>query len=356
MRKHTILIIILFLLNLSIAFASIEPVSCQPSQAELFRISARINSHASILGYDNAVCVEGILGDPGNEFIWLSATDNAHASTSPTYPIGLGYDNLNCVTELTGSCQSGYDCLLTLSDLDNAHIASCVPGEAYGIAICCQPPVVCDPVCGITETCSTSGTCIPNLDFCNAENTIGNYVCFEDLDNTRGDECLDGSGSNACCVDPGNPNVWASVDSYEGSITPSGTDPQTAYVVDALTQTCESGHPGVEICGICYDCYGVPAGGSPGDSDGICPDYYVPGICGEPLYQDVDCIDQCTLENAFWGDSDGDPIRTAVQDGTVVHTVTEATGVCSALCVDIEIYEEDSILPDTLIKTYLIVN
>lgn len=131
--------------------------SCSDTDVELLEISAEYNAHAALVGessYPYSLCCSGIeglkagTGDYPQDVLRLSGESNAHAER-PDYDnytnvVTLSIDNnpqvLNfsckyleegCVLEFT-------DCIITLSNQTNAHLAGCNSPNAYTPAVCCK--------------------------------------------------------------------------------------------------------------------------------------------------------------------------------------------------------------------------
>jgi hypothetical protein len=142
----------------------IAQLSCQAvtscsgtGNVELIKMSAESNAHGALptkSSYSYSLCCSGIqglkagTGDLTQDIMRLSGESNAHAEspgeTNYNYAVKLAIDNNPQVIGfrceyLEGGCDDTYpDCIITLSDQTNAHLAECGHTDAYTQAICCM--------------------------------------------------------------------------------------------------------------------------------------------------------------------------------------------------------------------------
>jgi hypothetical protein len=127
-----------------------DPGPCTGGEVEVFRMSGATNAHAQTVGatYPKVVCCSGPTGlstscsGSYDTVLWLSATDNAHASqtTDATYTteVCLAADaGIDCKYVTNGDCGTGYACLATISGATNAHLDVCDDSEDYDTKVCC---------------------------------------------------------------------------------------------------------------------------------------------------------------------------------------------------------------------------
>lgn len=145
-----------------------------------------VNSHQCISSEDSLDVIESVLGvgvpevfaerfgDLSiNNFLGLSSATNAHAEARvinnavvDNYENNICYGNLFC-TATRGPCSTG-SCMVKLSSLTNAHVASCSNTE-YPISLCCVD------IGGLTSDILDSA--IPEPCTSNADCTAEGAVC-----------------------------------------------------------------------------------------------------------------------------------------------------------------------------------
>jgi hypothetical protein len=143
----------LLVLSLVISIFLISFVNAQCADNDrIMRLSPSIpvgNSHGALWdqAYTEEICYNDIFGSAygGPNFhpaacsdpvLWLSAPTNSHASTIQTaiYDTPVCYGDLNCYVT-AGVCLPGFQCVVKLSDISNAHIAKCT--STYPNKVCC---------------------------------------------------------------------------------------------------------------------------------------------------------------------------------------------------------------------------
>ncbi len=164
---------IILVVSLASMGTSLQVLSCKTvngsvpdGYTDLLGMSDSSNAHAELPSENNyeyrVVCTDRFNytrvenSDEGREFARLSSETNAHAGTSEDSGYGesayLDSDSSEVHVNIsypTGSCGESYECMATLSDSDNAHVASC-NDNPYDLKICGRlvdhepPEVSCD--------------------------------------------------------------------------------------------------------------------------------------------------------------------------------------------------------------------
>lgn len=175
-------LVIGFSVTVSALSCRVTSVDCPSGEIPIFKMSSQSNAHAELVNQNNynyAVCcsagvnLRNSCSDPKQATVlWLSAQTNAHASqtSSSSYGTQVCLSSINpSVQQIecnfkSDSCDSGYQCLASMSASTNAHVGNC---SAYNIKICCKadeyatPPnvsVVADPSSVLTSWQSTDAT------------------------------------------------------------------------------------------------------------------------------------------------------------------------------------------------------
>ena len=144
---------------------SVESTACAGDEVEVFRMSSTANAHAGTptgSSYTYRVCCGSVaaLGLGTNcsgtydTVVALSGTDNAHAATT----VGGAYTTEACLSVTEGAvacthtsdCGTAYECLATISDTTNAHVADCDGTDDYATKVCCSASLSM-PVGGMAE-------------------------------------------------------------------------------------------------------------------------------------------------------------------------------------------------------------
>jgi len=184
----------------------ITPNQCSSPEQIILRLSDYTNAHAEVWNgagnYPVEICYDKIFGVPGDGdrtcidnkmILGLSETTNAHAEIpeSPEYTTKVCYDNLLCFTR-NNNCYTDEECIVTLSDNTNAHLATCDSSAPYDTKICCSPGEGCTDECSAgeigCEDINTRYNCVMQSDGCydkistdcGAEETCLNGVCISE--------------------------------------------------------------------------------------------------------------------------------------------------------------------------------
>ena len=146
--------------------------SCGVGEVAVFRMSSTANAHAGTPGgsaYGNVVCCGGIanLGTSCSgvydTVLTLSAVDNAHvASTGYSTDVCLSVGAVGAVDCTYSDDCGSYACLATISSTGNAHVADCDGSNDYDTKVCCDvdAPLA---VGGVAELPAVSDSSGPDL-------------------------------------------------------------------------------------------------------------------------------------------------------------------------------------------------
>ncbi len=145
MKKFGVMVFALVLV-FSVGFVSAASCGVGDDSQLIMRLYQENNSHGALWndtnGYDVEICSPNgeVVGDHVSGFkLYLSDVFNGHVSNSSSVVydqvIGFG-DNLNC-QYVAGNCDAGYSCVVTLSNVSNAHLADCNVTGNYSNKVCC---------------------------------------------------------------------------------------------------------------------------------------------------------------------------------------------------------------------------
>jgi hypothetical protein len=126
--------------------------ACDSHEVEVFRMSGQANAHAQTADshpttYPYVVCCDAYAplstecGEDSATVLKLSSADNGHAAQASevayTTDVCLSAPNTAIDCQYGPTCDSGYACLATISDLTNAHVADCDGSLDYSTKVCC---------------------------------------------------------------------------------------------------------------------------------------------------------------------------------------------------------------------------
>lgn len=159
MKFEKILILFLVLLitpmvanSASLSYCSIK-TSCDASETAIFRTSDVFNAHAelnsqspAVFGYN--VCCSGTdISTSPTSFnvqapIRLFSSTNSHVSTDNSYtnPVYIGSalnNQFSCNIKNT-NCNLNEACVVSVSDITNAHVSNCTGVGSYATKVCCS--------------------------------------------------------------------------------------------------------------------------------------------------------------------------------------------------------------------------
>ena len=203
--------------------------NCSPSEISLFKVDGTENAHAELNSqtvYSYFVCCGGsslsnIPGTNSYNLLNLSDPTNAHVSYDGTYNQNSVYlgttdaSSISCNYNSVSNCNSNNSevCIVTISGINNAHVADCSSPNAYQTKVCCNiasnPPTSCKLIKSYWENSTYIYQPGNNLEYNNelvsgvllGENCDGQQVQFSISESDcqpSDDISIIPSGSSAC--------------------------------------------------------------------------------------------------------------------------------------------------------------
>ncbi len=245
------------------AFAACAGLPGDDSQL-IMRISSPTNAHAELWngagGYTTEICYDDIFGKEytgasphastaTNDVLTLSGQTNAHVATAG-YPTTVYYGDLKC--SYRASCNADEECIATISDTTNAHIATCTDAP-YATKVCCSSAEVLNTA-PVADAGAPHVIILPNAVDLDGSGSMDDEDCGVGFTNCSM-LTYDWVIANDPAVDPGctvtatgmKPSITCS-DEGIADVTLTVTD--LGGLQDTDTTTISVSVPGTGVCGV----------------------------------------------------------------------------------------------------------